>query len=48
MVDQVVPRGELQATIARILSLLRQPDNGHGHVAAEILPPLGVEHSGAE
>src|SRR5207247_8729840 len=25
MVDQVVPRGELRATIARLLSLLREP-----------------------
>jgi hypothetical protein len=25
MVDQVVPRGELHATLARILSLLREP-----------------------
>jgi acetyl-CoA carboxylase carboxyl transferase subunit beta len=28
MVDQVVPRGELQATLARILGLLRQPHRG--------------------
>jgi hypothetical protein len=25
MVDQVVPRGELHAAVARILSLLREP-----------------------
>jgi acetyl-CoA carboxylase carboxyl transferase subunit beta len=31
MVDQVVPRGELHATLASILSLLRQP--AHGEVA---------------
>src|SRR5207237_5047597 len=40
MVDQVVPRGELHATLARILSLLREPH--HGQAAAEILPPLAV------
>ena len=28
MVDQVVPRGELHATLARILSLLREPVRG--------------------
>jgi acetyl-CoA carboxylase carboxyl transferase subunit beta len=30
MVDQVVPRGELRATLARILSLLREPDRAKG------------------
>jgi hypothetical protein len=33
MVDQVVARGELHATLARILSLLREP-----HRAAAALP----------
>ena len=33
MVDQVVPRGELHATLARILSLLRRPQR------AEVAPP---------
>jgi acetyl-CoA carboxylase carboxyl transferase subunit beta len=40
MVDQVVPRGELQATLARILSLLREPHRGE--MAVEILPPLAA------
>ena len=35
MVDQVVPRGELQATLGRILSLLRQP-----HRAEAAVPTL--------
>src|SRR5205807_737022 len=36
MVDQVVPRAELQATLARILSLLREPQRPAG--AASALP----------
>jgi acetyl-CoA carboxylase carboxyl transferase subunit beta len=40
MVDQVVPRGELRATLARILSLLREPR--HEQAAAEILPPAAA------
>src|SRR5947209_5069150 len=37
MVDQVVPRGELHATLARILSLLREPVRGEAALPA---PPL--------
>jgi acetyl-CoA carboxylase carboxyl transferase subunit beta len=46
MVDQVVPRGELPATLARILSLLREPQRGG--VEGEILPPLPAQHPAAE
>ena len=38
MVDQVVPRGELQATLARILALLREPNRSDAAMAA-IGPP---------
>src|SRR5438105_8883688 len=38
MIDQVVPRGELPAALARILSLLREPYRADA--AVEILPPL--------
>jgi hypothetical protein len=40
MVDQVVPRGELRATLARLLSLLREPhrEDSTEPIAAE--PPL--------
>jgi acetyl-CoA carboxylase carboxyl transferase subunit beta len=50
MVDQVVPRGELAATLARILSLLREPHRADVAVAApaEILPPLATRPAGAE
>jgi acetyl-CoA carboxylase carboxyl transferase subunit beta len=50
MVDQVVPRGELAATLARILSLLREPHRADVAVAApaEILPPLTTRSAGAE
>ena len=34
MVDQVVPRGELHATLARILSLLREPVRGEAVLPA--------------
>src|SRR5438067_7767730 len=34
MVDQVVPRGELHATLARILSLLREPVRGEAALSA--------------
>src|SRR5436305_730569 len=34
MVDQVVPRGELHATLARILSLLREPVRGEAALPA--------------
>ena len=37
MVDQVVPRGELHAAVARILSLLREPVRGEAALPA---PPL--------
>ena len=37
MVDQVVPRGELHAALARILSLLREPVRGEAALPA---PPL--------
>jgi acetyl-CoA carboxylase carboxyl transferase subunit beta len=37
MVDQVVPRGELHAAVARILSLLREPVRGEAELPA---PPL--------
>jgi len=37
MVDQVVPRGELHETVARILSLLREPVRGEAALPA---PPL--------
>jgi acetyl-CoA carboxylase carboxyl transferase subunit beta len=47
MVDQVVPRGELQATLARILSLLREPHHGEAP-PMEILPPLAAGAAGAE
>jgi acetyl-CoA carboxylase carboxyl transferase subunit beta len=30
MVDQVVPRAELRATLSRLLSLLREPLRGEG------------------
>jgi acetyl-CoA carboxylase carboxyl transferase subunit beta len=50
MVDQVVPRGELAAILARILSLLREPLRADATVAAlaEILPPLATRPAGAE
>ncbi len=47
MVDQVVPRGELQATLARILSLLREPHRGEAAIM-EILPPLAAAPPPAE
>ena len=47
MVDQVVPRGELQATLARILSLLREPHHGEAP-PMEISPPLAAGAAGAE
>lgn len=47
MVDQVVPRGELQATLARILSLLSERDRAEP-VPAEILPPLAAAPRPAE
>ena len=40
MVDQVVPRGELHATLARLLSLLREPVRGE---AAMVLLPHSPE-----
>ena len=40
MVDQVVPRGELHATLARILSLLREPTRGEQGDASSSAPPL--------
>jgi acetyl-CoA carboxylase carboxyl transferase subunit beta len=46
MVDQVVPRGELAATLGRILSLLREPQQGETAVP-EILPPLAAVPSGS-
>ena len=46
MVDQVVPRGELPAALARILSLLREPYRAD--VAAEIFPPLAPAPRPAE
>jgi acetyl-CoA carboxylase carboxyl transferase subunit beta len=50
MVDQVVPRSELAATLARILSLLREPHRADAAVAApaEILPPITTRSAGAE
>jgi len=39
MVDQVVPRGELKSTLARILSLLREPQHAR---EGEILPAIAV------
>jgi acetyl-CoA carboxylase carboxyl transferase subunit beta len=50
MVDQVVTRGELPATLARILSLLREPHRADAATAApaEILPPLATRPAGAE
>jgi acetyl-CoA carboxylase carboxyl transferase subunit beta len=47
MVDQVLPRGELQATLARILSLLREPHRGEA-ARMEILPPLAAAPPPAE
>jgi acetyl-CoA carboxylase carboxyl transferase subunit beta len=47
MVDQVVPRGELQATLARILSLLSERDRAEP-VPVEILPPLAAAPRPAE
>jgi acetyl-CoA carboxylase carboxyl transferase subunit beta len=46
MVDQVVPRGELPAILARILSLLREPSRRE--MTVEILPPLATAPSSAE
>jgi acetyl-CoA carboxylase carboxyl transferase subunit beta len=40
MVDQVVPRGELRAVLARLLSLLREPHRGE---AATLLSPNSPE-----
>jgi acetyl-CoA carboxylase carboxyl transferase subunit beta len=45
MVDQVVPRGELKATLARILSLLREPQHAR---EGEILPAIAAGPPGAE
>jgi hypothetical protein len=42
----VVPRGELPAALARILSLLREPYRAD--VAAEIFPPLAPAPRPAE
>ncbi|HVC57266.1 MAG TPA: acetyl-CoA carboxylase, carboxyltransferase subunit beta [Stellaceae bacterium] len=39
MVDQVVPRGELHATLARILSLLREPNRAASTADAAEPPP---------
>ena len=36
MVDQVVPRGELHATLARVLSLLREPVHGEVNLPAPL------------
>jgi acetyl-CoA carboxylase carboxyl transferase subunit beta len=45
MVDQVVPRAELRATLSRLLSLLREPHRGEG--AARLSPqspePIQIE-----
>jgi acetyl-CoA carboxylase carboxyl transferase subunit beta len=38
MVDQVVPRGELHAALARILSLLREPVRGQTGLPATVTP----------
>ena len=43
MVDQVVPRAELQATLARILSLLREPHRMPPREPALPAPPQGGE-----
>ena len=45
MVDQVVPRGELHATLARLLSLLREPHRGASAAppAADGPEPLQIE-----
>jgi len=50
MVDQVVARGELHATLARILSLLREPHRAAAALPApvEILPPVAAEQRSAE
>ena len=40
MVDMVVPRGELQATVGRILSLLCRKELGDGEIAALPAPAL--------
>jgi acetyl-CoA carboxylase carboxyl transferase subunit beta len=45
MVDQVVPRGELKPTLARILSLLREPQHAR---EGEILPPVARGEASAE
>src|SRR6185437_6506256 len=45
MVDQVVPRGELKSTLARILSLLREPQHAR---EGEILPAIAAGPPGAE
>ena len=43
MVDQVVPRGELHATLGRLLSLLREPQRGTQPAAADGPEPLQIE-----
>jgi acetyl-CoA carboxylase carboxyl transferase subunit beta len=44
MVDQVVPRGELHATLARILSLLREPVRGETTLPVPMpAPPKAAE-----
>ena len=40
MVDMVVPRGELRATVARLLSLLCRKESGNGEVPALPAPTL--------
>ncbi len=45
MVDQVVPRAELHATLARLLSLLREPYGAHGPPSA-IPTPAGAAEAG--
>jgi acetyl-CoA carboxylase carboxyl transferase subunit beta len=46
MVDQVVPRGELHATLGRILSLLRDPVRGEAMLPVAVpvpAPPKAAE-----
>ncbi len=47
MVDQVVRRGDLHATLARILSLLREPHRAEAGAAAAV-PALATERREAE
>jgi len=43
ILDMVVPRGEMRATLARLISLLREPEHlGNGRAESEPLTDLAL------